>query len=109
MSIPYLLHVVMAYLVSALHDSSLPVRGRLKVAWHLWRQGELLSTERNALMLKWVCQELCLAYNKKNRAPPPHVIRGHLWSFLCTVLGAMVQEEFQQDLVVLSSHLFQVS
>lgn len=60
-------------------------------------------------MLKWACQELCSAYNKKNKVPPPHVTRGQLWGFLCTVLEALVEEgEMPQDLTPLSSHLFQV-
>lgn len=96
--------------MSALQDQSLPVLGRLKVASYLWLPGKLLPTERNRLMLQWACQEICLAYSKKNKAPPPHVTRSKLWVFLCTVLEAMVEEgEVVHDLSPLSTHLFQVS
>lgn len=99
----------MAELVSALHDASLPVLGRLKVAHYLWLPGKLLPAERSALMLQWACQELCLAYSKKNKAPPPHVTRGRLWVFLCTVLEVVAEDgEVQPDLEPLSPHLYQV-
>lgn len=99
----------MAEFISALHDPSLSVVGKLKVARYLWQKGNLLPAERNALMLKWACQELCSAYSKKNKVPPPHVTRGRLWGCLYTVLEALVEEgEMPQDLTPLSSHLFQV-
>lgn len=99
----------MAALVVALHDSSLSVLERLKVAHYLWLPGRLLPAERSALMLQWACHELCQAYSKKNKAPPPHVTRGRLWGFLCMVLERIVEgSEVLLDLTPLSSHLFQV-
>ena len=99
----------MAEFVSALMDPSLPLQGKIKVARYLWGEGNLLPPERNALMLKWACQELCSAYNKKTKSPPSHVTRSQLWRSLGTVLEAESQEEeVSLDLTSLSSHLFQV-
>lgn len=79
------------------------------MASYLWLPGKLLRAERNALMLRWACQELCLAYNKKNKSPPPHMTRSRLWVFLCTVLKAVAEDGNELlDLASLGSHLFQV-
>ena len=101
----------MAELVCALQDSLLGVEERLKIACYLWGQEQLLSGEKEAILLKWACQELCLAYNrKKSKTPPPHVTCSQLWGFLCSVLEALVEaEKLPRDLSSLNTHLFQVS
>ena len=100
----------MSVLVSSLLDSSLPLLARLKVACCIWRQGSLPAAERNALMLKWTCQELCLAYSRTNKTPPPHVTTSQLWRFLSSVLEAIVEGgEALQGTAPLNTYLFQVS
>lgn len=99
----------MAEFVSALTDPSLPLLGKIKVAKYLWEERDLFPLERNSLMLKWACQELCTAYNKKTKSPPSHVTRSQLWGSLSTVLEAVTKEgEVSLDLAPLSVHLFQV-
>lgn len=96
----------MAELVSALSDLSLPVLGRLKVACYLWVRN---AAGKHALLFEWACQELCMAYNRKNKAPPPHVTCSQMWGFLCTVLKGMVADGVLHDLSPLNTHLFQVN
>lgn len=97
----------MSELVAALEDPSLPLVGRLKVACYLWQQDEMLSSD---LLLGWVCNELCQAYNRKSKTTPPPLTCSKLWQFLCVVLEAVVETDSVQDLDLspLNTHLFQV-
>lgn len=97
----------MSELVAALEDPSLPLLGRLKVACYLWQQDEMLSSD---LLLEWVCNELCQAYNRKSKTTPPPLTCSKLWQFLCVVLEAVVETDSVQDLDLspLNTHLFQV-
>lgn len=98
----------MAELLSSLHDRSLLLSDRVKVASYLWRQNELLAAEENGFLLNWSCQELCLAYSKKNKSPPPHVTTGNLWALLGVIVKAVVEDGLVMALPALNSYLFQV-
>lgn len=97
--------LAMAELLSSLHDRSLLLSDRVKVASYLWRQNELLA---NGFLLNWSCQELCLAYSKKNKSPPPHVTTGNLWALLGVIVKAVVEDGSVMALPALNSYLFQV-
>lgn len=98
----------MSELLSALQDASLPVLGRWKVACHLYQHG---GPRGQVLLLKWACQELCQAYNKRNKTPPPPVTCCKLWAFLRAVLEGGVADDgdLLQETSVLNSHVFQVT
>ena len=99
----------MAGLVCSLYESCLSVEQRLKVAQHVWRRGDLVASEKLPIMLRWSCQALCTAYNRKNKTPPPHVTCRRLWGLLREVVEALVRDgQVPDDLSPLNAHLFQV-
>ena len=100
---------MMSELLKALYDSSVPILGRLKVACYLWGQCDILPRGKNAFLLKWVCQELCLVYSKKKKAPPSPHTACKLWQFLSFVLNAVLEGRDDEETSVLNIHLFQVS
>ena len=58
----------MADLRRAVRDRSLRVEDRLKVACHMMRgDGRALFGDKEESLTKWVCDELCSAYNRKTR------------------------------------------
>ena len=58
----------MAEVFQALRDVSLQVEERLKVACDVARNGNPdLLEGKTAFLAKWACEEICNAYNKKNR------------------------------------------
>ena len=58
----------MTELLKALRDHSLTAEERLKVACFVWRKGDLRVGSKHSVLVKWVCEELCTAYNKKTRS-----------------------------------------
>ena len=60
------------------------------------------------LLLKWACQELCQAYNKKNRNVPSHVTTSSLWQFLSSVLVLLSEDSAVQSASALNVYIFQV-
>ncbi len=103
----------MAELLEALRDPSLPVPGRLKVARYLLKTREdILPRGKLSYLLKWVCQELCLIYNKKNKSqrPPPLEAAEQLWGFLSKVVGSVGEDRGggEVELSPINVHLFQV-
>ena len=100
--------VLMSSVLRALYDHSLSLPQRLKVARYLWGQEDILSEEKTAFLVKWVCGELCTVYNRKNQRPPSSSISCELWKFLSFVLTAIVEEEDAKELSALNIHLFQV-
>lgn len=58
----------MSEVLRALHDGTLKLEERLKVACYVARNGnpDLLES-KVTFLVKWACEELCNAYSKKSR------------------------------------------
>ena len=106
-------------LVGLSNRRSVPLLGRLKVACYLWteKEGILLISEKKTVLLRWVCQELCLVYDKRVKGNPPPLPStvDKLWRFLSKVMHAIEGEEEekeseleQTDLSPLNIHLLYV-
>lgn len=98
----------MAELLSSLHDRSLPLSDKLKVACYLWRHDQFSGSDKNAFLLQWACQELCQAYSKKLKRPVPLATASKLWALLGRLLKAVAEDGSVTDLPSLNKHLFQV-
>lgn len=96
---------------------SVPLVGRLKVACYLWKEKEgiLPILGKKTVLLRWVCQEICLVYDKRSKgtlpSSPSTIYK--LWRFLSVVLRAIEgegekREKELTDLSPLNAHLLQV-
>ena len=54
-------------LLRALRDRSLSSEERLKVACFIWYEGDVPIGSKESVLVKWVCEEISLAYSKKTR------------------------------------------
>ena len=108
----------MSKLLLGLSDRrSISLVGRLKVACYLWKEEEgiLPILGKKTVLLRWVCQEICLVYDKRAKGPPssPSTIC-KLWKFLSVILRAIEGEGENKsegeltDLSPLNTHLLQV-
>ena len=55
-------------LLRALRDRSLSPEERLKVACFIWHEGDVPIGSKESVLVKWVCDEISLAYSKKTRS-----------------------------------------
>ena len=124
--------------LSSLHDASISVEERLKLACTIARNGSPhLRRRKVAFLVKWACQELCNVYGKKRRQEvtdieytrsekiphisrnlPPIAVCSQLWAYLATMLeseglirereSGSVQEPECQRGAHISVHLIQV-
>lgn len=104
----------MSNLLRGLYErKSVPLSGRLKVACYLWKDNDSLSVlGKRSFVLTWVCQELCLIYDKRTKPSsfPDTSLVYKLWKFLHTVLDAIGKEDEKDftDLSPINVHLLQV-
>lgn len=96
----------MAGVLGPLQDRSLSLSDRLEVACCLWGHDE---RRKGVILLEWACQELCQAYNKKVKRPPPPATLAKLWKFLGNVLKSLAQDGSPRDFPSLNKYLFQVN
>ena len=102
----------MSDLIKGLSDLKLTLEERLKVACYLWKTPRSLSSSgKKYLLLRWTCQELCGAFDKRSKSSssrdPSLVCK--LCKFFHLVLAAVGEEcEEDTDLSSVNLHLLQV-
>ena len=55
-------------LLKALRDCSLTSEERLKVACFIWHEGDVPIGSKESVLVKWISEEITLAYSKKTRS-----------------------------------------
>ena len=55
-------------LLKALRDRSLTSEERLKVACFIWHEGDVPIGSKESVLVKWISEEIALAYSKKTRS-----------------------------------------